>query len=496
MEPNTPTSIRSNPPQPMTPSPASSPPSSPPSAPQQPAALTPDMMPEDSGSSLKKKILSIIIGLIVVGGVIALVFMFIVPRFFPSKPGAAELTYWGLWEDPAVMNEIIADFNREYPQIKVKYERQDIRGLGKYIDRLTTRIQNGTGPDIYRYHSSWPIELKGYLLPLPATTVNALQLDSQYYNVVKKDIKINGAYYGVPLQIDTLALFINDDLFKAADIKAAPTTWNELTDMAATLTVPDEQGNIKTAGVALGTFDNIVHASDIISLLFVQNRADLYNLAGPTKQNAIDALGVYYTYFAKGDEEGRGKTWDANLENSKVAFANGSLAMYFGYSWDVLDISGRNPELNYSVHPVPQLPPDRKETIASYWVEGVSSKTKHSKEAFLFLQFLGKRETLEKLYALESKQRMFGELYPRRDMKSLLSKNPLIAPFLNQADDAVSTPFSSDTYDDAMNAALNTYLGNAVNSILNNSSSPESAIDTLGAGETQVLDKYKLATQK
>lgn len=459
-----------------------------PNLPQQPAPIA-QAQPE-SGGGLMRKLVSIIIGLLVVIGVAAGVYFFIIPRFFPSGTGEADLTYWGLWEDPAVMNEIIADFNREYPDITVKYEKQDIKGLGDYVERLTTQIQNGKGPDIFRYHNSWPIELRGYLLPFPKDVVSSLELETAYYNVVKKDLLMDGAYVGVPLQMDTLALFINNDLFKAADIVGPPKTWNDLTDMAATLTVPDETGAIKTAGVALGTYDNIDHASDIISLLFVQNRADLYNLGGDTRQNAIDALGIYYTYFATGDENGRGKSWDSSLENSKVAFASGNLAMFFGYSWDIFEIKARNPELDFSVVPVPQLPPDRTETIASYWVEGVSSKTKHPKEAFEFIKFLGKKSTLEKLYALESKTRLFGELYPRRDMQDKITEDPLLAPFVKQADTAVSTPFSSDTYDDAMNAALNTYLGNAVRSILNNNTSAESAIDTLATGEQEVLSRY------
>ncbi|MFI5265197.1 MAG: ABC transporter substrate-binding protein [Candidatus Levyibacteriota bacterium] len=458
--------------------------------PQQPAPIAQQV--DVSGS--KNKTVSILIGAVVLILIIVLTYLFVWPMIFPSKPGKATLTYWGLWEDPSVMNQIIADFNRQYPDIKVTYEQQDIKGLGKYIDRLTTRIQNGTGPDIFRYHSSWPTELKGFLLPFPADVVTSLSLDVAYYGAVKKDLKINGAYYGVPLGIDTLALFVNQDLLKAADVANPPSNWNELIDTAATLTVPDETGKIKTAGVALGTYDNIFHASDIISLLFVQNGANLYGLAGPAKQNAVEALGKYYTFFAQGDQNGSGKTWDQSMENSKLAFADGKLAMYFGYSWDIFEIKAKNPNLNFKVVPVPHIPSDtneqiRSQTIASYWVEGVSTKTKHAKEAFTFIKFLGEKSTLEKLYTLESKTRLFGELYPRKDMKPLLSGNALVAPFLDQADNAASTPFSSETYDDSMNSALNTYLGNAVNSILNGTS-PDSAIDTLGAGETQVLSKY------
>lgn len=467
---------------------------------QQPIPLSQTVAVEEGGGGFKKKLLSIIIGLFVLSAIIALVFVFVVPRFFQGGSGKAELVYWGLWEDPKVMNEIIADFNTKYPDIKVKYEKQDITNFDDYVVRLTTRINKGVGdvPDIFRYHSSWPIQLRGYLLPLPSDVVTSLELDTKYYNVIKKDLQFNGAYYGVPLQVDTLALFINDDIFKGGDFASVPDNWNALADSAVTLTVPDETGKIRTAGVALGTFDNISHASDILSMILVQNRANLYDLAGPTKKNAVDALGgKFYARFSMGDENGAGKTWDNGLENSKTAFTKGDLAMFFGYSWDIFEIQAKNPSLKFSVVPVPHINAERSETIASYWVEGVSSKSKHQKEAFTFLKYLGQKSTLEKLYKLESQTRPFGELYPRRDMKSLLSSNPLLKTFLDQADNAVSTPFSSDTYDGAMNAALNTYMGNAVNSILTGTS-PESAVDTLGAGETKALSDYTLpaATKK
>ncbi len=464
--------------------------------PTQPTPISQTVPYEESGSGIKKKIFLALIALLVLGGLTTLVFLFIIPRFFGGSSGKGELVYWGLWEDTKVMNQIIADFNREYPDIKVRYEKQDITKLNDYVERLTTRIDQGNGPDIYRYHNSWPIQLKGYLAPLPANVVSSLELNTQYYDVIKDDISENGAFYGVPLQIDTLALFINDELFEAADIASPPITWIELTDMAGKLTVQDELGNIKTAGVALGTYDNINHASDIISLLLIQNRANIYDLSGPTKQNAIEALGPkFYSAFAIDNTEGGNKTWDRSFEDSKAAFTKGNLGMFFGYSWDIFEIKEKNPDLQFTIVPVPQLTEERSETIASYWVEGVSPKSKHQKEAFLFLSYLGKKETLEKLYKLESQQRLFGELYPRRDMKSLLSSNPLVKTFLDQADNAVSTPFSSETYDGAMNAALNTYMGNAVNSILEGGSA-ESAVDTLGAGETQVLSKYGVTSSE
>ncbi len=451
---------------------------------QEPQVIEPqgESEPQSTKSGVKK-IIALAVGLLVIIIIVIASVLLILPRFQSKESKEATLVYWGIWEDSQAFREVADEFTKKHPNIKIKYEKQDIKGLGKYIDRLSTRIANGTGPDIFRFHNSWMIQVKPLLLPFPNDVVNAISID-KFYKVVQEDLNVDGAYYGVPIQFDTLALFVNPQSFAAAGITEYPSTWDDLGNSARKLTVKDSSGRIVTSGAALGTYDNIAHASDIISLLLIQNGADILNLAGESKQNAYDTLD-FYTSFAKGD----GKIWDDTLENSKLAFAKGNLAMYFGYSWDIFEIKALNPNLEFAVVPVPHLP-SRNTTIASYLAEGVSNKTKFSKEAFEFIKFLASRQTLEKLYSAESKVRLFGSLYPRADMADTLKTNTLIYPFVEQGEIASSTIFSSDTYDDAMVASLNSYLGDAIRSMISENASPQSAIETLGSGVSQVRARY------
>ncbi len=438
----------------------------------------------DQGSS-KKKIISLIIGAFVVLMLVFVVLLVVLPRFKSSKTsGNVTLTYWGIWEDPGAITEIADEFTRVHPNIKIKYEKKDIKGEGKFMDRLAARMQDGTGPDVFRFHNSWVPELKGMMLPLPSDLVSSSEIDTKYYNVIKRDLNIGGAYYGIPIHMDTLALYVNSKILKDAGITTYPSSWEDLINISRQVVVKDADGRITTAGVALGTFDNISHASDIVSLLMVQDGADLKNLGGRTKEVASGALD-YYSAFAKGDQ----KVWDEKMDNSKLAFGKGNLALYFGYSWDIFEIKAINPNLEFVVIPVPRITPEKDKTIASYWVEGVSAKSKHPTEAFEFLKFLTSKENLEKLYAKESKLRFFGEIYPRRDMQDFLKTNSLISPFLERADKAESTPFSSDTYDEGMVDSLNKYMADAVNSVHENTS-PSSAIETLGKGVSDILGRY------
>lgn len=450
------------------------PPAPPPSSPTPPSTPFHDDAPSLFSFSL---LIKAVIGLVCFALILFLVFGVLLPRFSNKKIEKVQLTYWGLWESDAVMNTIVSDFERENPNITVSYKQEAIKD---YRERLITRIQNGTGPDIFRFHNSWTGMLSSVLSPIPNNIITQDSFGKVFYPVASQDLIRNGALYGIPLEIDTLSLFINTDILKAAGVPV-PETWDSFSSTAKTLTVKDQSGKIKTAGAALGTFDNIIHAPDIVSLLFVQNGANVKKLAS-TAQNASDALS-YYTAFASGDSA----VWDNSLDSSVTGFAKGTVAMILGYSWDIFTIKTINPNLPFEIHPVPHLP-GRQTTIASYWAEGVSVKSAHQKEAMLFLQFLAKKETEQKLFTEEAKTRFFGEPYARQDLAPLL-KNSLLYPFVNQAQNAVSTPFSADTFDNGLNTKANNYLGDAIRSVLNNTS-PQTAINTLSQGVDQLLGQY------
>jgi len=416
-------------------------------------------------------------GIILFVIIIMFVVTFISSVFLKGVSSKVSLTYWGLWEDSNTMQSIINSFERLHPEISINYEKEDPK---QYSQRLLTRIQQGNGPDIFTYHSSWLPMVKTSLSPIPNSVITKNDLQNNFYPVVTNDLVKNGGLYGIPLEVDTLSLFVSNSLLQNAKLQA-PTTWDNFATVARSLTQKDSTGKIKIAGAALGTFDNITHAPDIISALFLQNGVNIPTLT--PKSNATDAL-TFYTSFATGDS----KVWDNTLDPSQLAFSKGNLAMYFGYSWDVFAIKALNPNLNFSVVPIPHLP-GRNTSTASYWVEGVSVKSIHQKEAMLFMNFLSQKNTQAILFSEESKTRLFGEPYSRSDLGNQLQNNPLVYPFVSQAVNASSSFFAGETYDSGINAQMNGYLGNAVRSILNNISA-DTATDTLTQGVQQVENQY------
>jgi len=228
--------------------------------------------------------------------------------------------------------------------------------------------------------------------------------------------------------------------------------------------------------------------------MMIQNGADLTNpaacstAAGEEVCLGADAL-KYFSVFRSVD-----RVWDETLPSSTQAFAAGKLAMYFGPSWRVFDIKALNPKLNFKIIPVPQLSGDRKKVAwANFWVEGVSKRSKYKNEAWEFLKFLSSPETLEKLYQAESNLRLFGEIYPRKEMAEKLITNPLVAPFIEQISMAKTWYLCSFTWDNGINDRMIKYFEDAVNAV-NKGKTAKEALTTTTQGISQLLSQYGIAS--
>ncbi len=436
----------------------------------------------------RKSKLPMIVGVIlvlIIGGGGAYFFL---NRKKPQKE--TTLTYWGLWEPEPVINGIVSEWEKNHPNIKIRYVKQD---KDDYRARLQSAFSRGEGPDVFRFHQTWVPMLREDLSPVPGSTVSELGLDQNYFSIVKDSLSVNDQYYGLPLMVDGLALYYNKDILRSANV-SPPRTWWGLEEVAKKVTVRP-QGRISTAGVALGETTNVDHWSDIIGLMIYQNGGD------PADPDALveDVL-KYYLKFSNVNQ-----VWDETMPRSTLAFATGKLAFYFGPSWRVFNLNEANPNLNYAITEVPQLPvvegADWEEAEAgnaeltdigwsSFWVEGVWNKSENSEEAWQFLSFLSSPETMQKLYTAQSQLREFGEIYPRKELAGQI-QNPLAKPFIEEVKTAKNWYLCSFTHDSGINDRIINYYDKAVNEIAGSGAS-DRVLENLQSGVSQVLEQYGL----
>ena len=345
------------------------------------------------------------------------------------------LTYWRVFDDSDAFTEIIEKYKSLHPNITIEYRKLRYE---EYENELLNAWAEDRGPDIFSIHNTWLRKYQNKLAPLPAQitmsylvekgtvkkeivpelrtlkTLNTKDLKNNFADVVASDVIFDdGQIYGLPLSIDTLALYYNRDLFNGAGITQAPSYWNkEFQQDIKKLTKQDPKKGIIQSGVAMGTASNIERYSDILSVLMMQNGAIMaigpqinFHTTPPNIKGAynpgLEAL-RFYSDFANPLKEVY--AWNKEMPNSVESFTSGNLAMFFGYSYHLEQIKSQAPTLNFGIAKLPQIEGNPLPVnYANYWVESVSKKSKHSNEAWDFIQFLTKEENA-KIYLEKTKK--------------------------------------------------------------------------------------------
>ena len=430
-----------------------------------------------------KKIIPVVLGLLVAVVLFLLIKNVILPLFRGGESAEEEvkepvtLTYWGLWEEEAIMETVINNYQTENPHITINYTYQSAKD---YRERLQSAFARQEGPDIFRFHNTWQPMLKKELASIPGNIFSQTEFQNTFYPVAFDDLSSQGQIYGIPIMFDSLALFYNPALFEAAG-QEVPETWDELRQTAKDLTVYDVQGKIQTAGVALGTTENVEHFSDIVGLMILQSGADPAEPSDPLVQDAL----TFYTLFNTKD-----RVWDETLPNSIYAFATGKVAMIFAPSWQIFSIMDINPSFEFRTAEIPQLP-GGEVAWATYWAEGVSAQSINQEEAFAFLKYLSSSVAMTEFYNETTKIRLFGEPYSRKDLALQLEDDDLVGAFVKQGPYAKSWYLASRTHDNGLNDRIIKYYQDAVNSLIEGHSG-SGVFETLESGVFQVLSQYGL----
>lgn len=381
------------------------------------------------------------------------------------------LTYWGLTEDETTIKPIIEAYQTARPNIKIIFNKQS---LLNYRPRLETKLEAGEGPDVFTIHASWLPMLVDNLSTTPTSIIGLNEFNQTFYPVAQEALVLQNKIYGLPQDLDGLALYYNEDILSAAGVQV-PKTWQDFLETAKKVTVKSQSGQIQTAGAALGTATNVDFWPEILSLLFFQQPSG--SPATPANQSGVEVL-QFYTSFVT---DPKNKTWDTTLPTSTQMFNEGRLAFYFGPSKQAAIFAASNPNLHFRVVPVPQLP-GKNVTVSSFWAKVVSIKSAHQKEAWDFAKYLTSAEVLQ---AVE-----IGKVYPRQDMASLQVSDPIFGAYINQAPFAKSWYLNSDLGDDGLNNEMIKLYGDAVGGILQGQD-VSNTVQTTQVGIKQILDKYK-----
>lgn len=253
------------------------------------------------------------------------------------------------------LHQTYKDVNFSYSQKKPETFQLD----------LVNALASGVGPDLVFISPAEVIQNKDRLLEIPYTSLPQATFQNAFTDQGSLFLTSTGVL-GLPFVVDPLVMFYNRDLVAGSFTVNPPKTWDELVALNKKVTVKDDAGKLVTETAALGTFDNITHAKEIIAALILQtgNKIvawDPYTKKYVSKFSQADNAGnsgvanalSFYTAFANVNDADR-YSWNGSLPMDKDQFIAGKLATYFGYASELEGIRQKNPNLNFEVSVFPQ----------------------------------------------------------------------------------------------------------------------------------------------
>lgn len=393
------------------------------------------------------------------------------------------ITFYGLFDSESIYEPIIQAYESENRNVNIVYKK--FTDPEDYLDLIVNELAEGEGPDVFMMHNTWFPKHYKKLTPAPADIVNPEVFNSLFVDVATNEMVIpdeegTAQVWGLPLYVDTLALYYNDDHIEdALPSQGRPSdTWSGIAADVTQLNKEDQSfSRFERAGIALGRGDNILRAFDIIMAMLLQYKVDLYNedmteVAFGSNQDAISALDLYASF---GLPSKSNYSWNAYLadedsgEKELETFANGKVSMVLGYSYAYEDIINMISDLkskgedtidvnDIKIQEIPQVyDPDTstetRGTYASYFAPVVSRTSENSDVAWDFLAYLVDSDNLS--YYNETTHRPSA-------LRSLITEqmeDPIYGTFAAQVGYAESVPMADpDKFEEAFLSAIDQLL--------------------------------------
>ena len=304
-----------------------------------------------------------------------------------------ELSVWGMpFENALYLNEYIPEFERQNPDIRVRFHHFD-----NYASRILMLRAGGIAPDVMRQNTTYGAQFirRGMNLPLDRFIDGPDGIDrNDFIPIIWESLRFRGQTYGMPQDINIRGLFYNKDLFDAAKISYPDETWTWQDLQRASQRFADPAtngGKTDVAGLLAG-----FRGADWLPFYY-QAGGTVWNAEKNIPQldtpQAVEAL-VFFKNLAR--TGGNFTLSQASSERGGLGphtyFQNGRAAMLFDGSWRSPQLKKSAPNLRFGVAPLPRMRRGMSLSSSCYW--GISAQTRHPEESWKLAKFLSGKEQL------------------------------------------------------------------------------------------------------
>lgn len=298
---------------------------------------------------------------------------------------------WATGKDNYRKREKLIDKQFEDIDVTIRYT-----SFSTYVPKLLASFAGNMAPDLL-YSMTGRDRLfisKGVFQPLNSYIEGTDGVDLNDFNttVIREQMTREGKIYALPQANNTLALYYNKDLFKAAGIpplsETEPITWDKYRELAVKMTKDlDSDGVTDQFGCVPG-FDG-VQPTYFFFVLNASFGASAFSPDGKTAHFDSPETIAAVTYLHSLVYEARcAPVPDFSQQMGAFFFPANRLGMFINGPWTAYDYGQSAPDLNFGVAPLPYRHGYPRKNMIGGTAVGISSTTKNPDAAWRVLKFL------------------------------------------------------------------------------------------------------------
>ncbi|WP_226537267.1 ABC transporter substrate-binding protein [Fictibacillus halophilus] len=344
-----------------------------------------------------------------------------------------------------LLNEVLADFEKEHPNIDVKLNTIN----DQYMDVLKTRLIGGTAADVFyldAFEAPALIET-GAIEPLNKYVTEDFDIDD-FEKPMIDAFRSKGELYGLPKDYSTLALFYNKKMFKEHGISGPPKTWEELERIAKKVT--DEEKQVYGLGV-MPQIERLYYLAESQGgEVITDGRASFADDKVVKAIQPIVDMHLKDKSAATPSEVGAG-------QSAGEMFGRRKAAMVVEGNWNIPYMEDTFPDIDYGTAELPTVN-GKKGTMSFTVGYAMNSESEHKKESWELIEYLTGKEGMKKWtskgLALPTRKSVAAELgFDQDELRRPLVKG---ASYATVWQDGPSLPIVMNNFN---NQFLSAYLG-------------------------------------
>jgi len=334
-----------------------------------------------------------------------------------------ELRFWGMGREGEVVAQLIPEFERRNPGIRVRV--QQIPWTAAHEKLLTAFVGEAT-PDVAQLGNTWVPEFValGALEPLDrVVAASSVVARPDYFEGIWATNVIADTTFGVPWYVDTRVLFYRRDLLAAAGYDSVPTTW---AGWREAMTAMKQRMAPRQWPILVPT--NEWPQPVIFGL---QAGATLLNAEGTRGNFSSPEFREAFRFYVDLFRAGLAPAVSSNeISNRYQEFARGNVAMMITGPWEIGEFRNRMPperQDDWMTAPLPG-PDGPGVSMAGGSSLVLFRRGRHPEEAWKLVEYLSRVETQQRFYEAT------GNLPPRRSawQDSALATSPYLPAFRAQ----------------------------------------------------------------